>query len=244
MIVLKKFLNSFLNRFREKPVYRVFSGQKYFFTALIFIAVLPLIVSGNILLLLRANAHWFQDPDAFTYIVFFSASIFTMGLALTPTTFIAIISGHFWGWMGLPGVIIGYAFAAVLGYAAGNRLNHLLPEKKLVELDELKPFRENIQKHELEMIIYGRLSPVLPFAMMNFAFSALKPSYNKFIFGSLIGMFPRTLVFFIAGMQASNIWAFLLNPSLRGGLELIPLLLIIISTFGIIRLMLKVGRKA
>jgi uncharacterized membrane protein YdjX (TVP38/TMEM64 family) len=55
------------------------------------------------------------------------------------------------------------------------------------------------------MIILCRLSPVLPFAVMNILFSMLKVDLKKYIWGSFVGMLPRTVIAIAAGTQAQTI---------------------------------------
>ena len=93
------------------------------------------------------------------------------------------------------------------------------------------------------MVIFGRLSPLLPFAMMNIAFSSIKVTWGNYLAGSLLGMLPRTLVFFYTGIKVTEIWSFLKHPSLDGFLSVVPVVLIIISTAGLVWLIRKSMKK-
>jgi uncharacterized membrane protein YdjX (TVP38/TMEM64 family) len=84
------------------------------------------------------------------------------------------------------------------------------------------------------MLIFARLSPLMPFAMINVAVSVLKLSLIPFMAATMIGMFPRTLIFFMLGKDAPEIWAFVQNPTLEGSLRLIPLMLVVISSAGLL----------
>ncbi|TVR81436.1 MAG: DedA family protein [Chitinophagaceae bacterium] len=233
----------YIERIKNKPAYKVFRGQYGFFIALFFLAVIPILVSSNFIFLLQSNNHWFEDISISFYIIFFIISFLTMTFALIPTTVVAILTGHYLGWEAFPGLLIAYTLAAIAGLYFGRFLNTLLSSKRLIELPELQPFRENIRKNALPVIIFGRLSPVLPFAMMNVAFASLNPPFRSYLLGSIAGMLPRTLLFFYAGMQTTQIWAFLRSPSLRDGLELVPVFLVIFSTIGMIIVIKKILRN-
>ena len=57
-------------------------------------------------------------------------------------------------------------------------------------------------------------------------------------------MLPRTLIFFIAGKNAANVWEYIKSPSVEGFYKLIPLALIIISIFGIGKIIKQSLEKA
>ena len=185
------------------------------------------------------NRHWFETIDTTFYILFFTASAFTMSLALTPTTFIAILSGFFFKWSGLPGVIISYLGAMAAGFYIGKILNIWFVGGFISEDEKLKDFFQRLKQNSFMMVIFGRLSPLLPFAMMNIAFSSIKVNWGSYLGGSLIGMLPRTLVFFYTGTKVTEIWSFLKRPTLEGFWSMVPLALIIISTAGIVWLIRK-----
>jgi FtsH-binding integral membrane protein len=61
-----------------------------------FLGVMPLVVSSSItvwVMFHEANIHQF---DLSTWTMVYAAASLTMAFALTPTTFIALLSGYFW----------------------------------------------------------------------------------------------------------------------------------------------------
>jgi uncharacterized membrane protein YdjX (TVP38/TMEM64 family) len=212
--------------------------QKFLFF-LLFFALIPGIFSSSFVYYFQVYAPALHDVSISDYIVFFSITGLTMSFALTPTTFIAIISGYYFGWVGLPGVVVSYLFASLFGLWVGAIINKTFVGQFISNNETWHRFFEKLKEREFLMVFFGRLSPVLPFAMMNFAFSSIRPDILKYIGGSLVGMFPRTLIFFVTGMQAVEIWDFVKAPNLEGGMALIPLLLVIFSSIGIIWILRK-----
>ena len=162
-----------------------------------------------------------------------------MSFALTPTTFIAILAGYLFQWGGLPGVLVSYLAAMAAGFLLGKKLNVWFVGGFISEDEQLKDFFQRLKKNSFMMVIFGRLSPLLPFAMMNIAFSSIKVTWGNYLAGSLIGMLPRTLVFFYSGTKVTEIWTFLKYPSLEGFLSVIPVILVVISTAGLVWLIRK-----
>lgn len=212
--------------------------QKFLFF-LFFFALIPGLFSSTFIYYFEVYLPEIDQIDYFNYLLFFSLTSITMSFALSPTTFIAIISGYYFGWIGLPGVIVSYLIASVFGLWVGDFINKTIVGQYISNNKSWRKFFDKLREREFLMVFFGRLSPVLPFAMMNFAFSSIRPNLSNYIAASLVGMFPRTLVFFYTGMQAVEIWEFVKSPDLDGALTLIPLLLVIISTIGIIWLLSK-----
>ena len=219
-----------MEKSRRKNIFYVF--------ALAAFAVLPSLISGTIFYYLYRH-QVIDYSSGQGAILFFSVSALTMAFALTPTTFIAIISGYFFSWNGLAGLVAAYVAASVLGVFLGKAL-----ERMGVKLDSEKNTRlatllKNLDNKQFLFVAFARLSPVLPFAMTNIALSSLKIKWKEYILGSLIGMLPRTVVFFWAGKNAKDIWSFAVHPSLSGFYKLAPLLLVLISTIGLLRIIGK-----
>lgn len=130
-----------------------------------------------------------------------------MGLALTPTTFVALVGGYFLGWMALPGVVIGYTGASLIGFALtklidnGNLLDSIynwLGDKA----NQLRQLLSGIHDNQLGIIIMARLSPVLPFALMNVVLPVAGVRLIPFLLGGTLGMLPRTVFFVWLGSEA------------------------------------------
>lgn len=208
--------------------------NRNFLLLLLFFAIFPLAVSSLFIYLAQANQHLLTTQTMPALLIFHLAAIPAMALALTPTTFIAIISGYFFSWYGLAGLVLSYPLAALLGLKLGGAAKNLVLSDNFHRNPKIQQFIEKIRQDEFTMIIFTRLSPVLPFAMTNVALSVLKLGLVYFMLATMIGMLPRTFIFFMLGRDAPEIWAFAQNPSPEGLHRLIPLLLIITSTGGLL----------
>jgi uncharacterized membrane protein YdjX (TVP38/TMEM64 family) len=197
------------------------------------VAVFPTIFSSSVIYFLRdtffTGSIGLQDA-----MLFFLIAIFTMSLALTPTTLVAILTGYFFGWSGFIPLMLAYAVACILGLQTGKFLNHYFVGDRLFQNKKLHRFFEQLHQQEFMLVFFGRLSPVLPFAMMNIAFASIELNLKRYIIASISGALPRTFLFFYVGRSVSEIWDFALNPTLEGSIALIPVVLIAVSTLGLI----------
>ena len=161
----------------------------------------------------------------------FAASSLTMALALTPSTLIALISGYFLGWAAFFYILISYPAASVIGYMVGKSLDHgklmnTLPPNSRIHLilDELK-------HHQWPLVILTRISPVLPFSLMNLVLPAIGVRLHTFLIAGFMGMLPRTLFALWAGMQARDLISLLKSPT-QGNLSVIFMVMVSILSIG------------
>ncbi|MBK0404835.1 TVP38/TMEM64 family protein [Adhaeribacter sp. BT258] len=212
--------------------------------SLFLLIAVPVAASSALIYFFYEQQEVFLNLNAWQMLAFFMVASFTMAFAFTPTTFIALISGFFLGWVGFPGVVISYGVAAFIGYLVAQRIDHgrmtafinHFPKAALV-MDELK-------HHSWELILLARISPVLPFAFMTFVLSIIRVPLKKFLIASMAGMLPRTLFFFWVGTQASNLLDLLKDPNEGVFGKVLLIGLIVISLFGLYYLLNNAIKKA
>ncbi|WP_345374254.1 VTT domain-containing protein [Algivirga pacifica] len=182
------------------------------FSLSIFFTIIPLVMSTTIAFHIYHYEEVLMELTPIYWIGIFIASAFTMGFALTPTTFIAVSSGYLLGWHAIPGVILGYLGASLLCYSFAKKIDQGRFGKSIREFKKGEVILENIQGNEFKMTLLTKLSPVLPFAVSNILLSLAGVRKKPFIVGSFLGMLPRTLLSIWAGYTAYN-----LKDALEGG---------------------------
>jgi uncharacterized membrane protein YdjX (TVP38/TMEM64 family) len=205
----------------------------------VLLTVVPLLSSSAIVYFLiknestLGNLHWVEW--AFVTLGFACTSM----IALSPPTLLAMVYGYFLGALAIPylfllnmGAITAVYFLTKKGF--GNSLESFIdgnPKSKRL-LDELK-------NDELKVIFLAKLSPVLPFALTNFVFALSGATFRNVFLGGFLGMIPRTLLAVWIGSNGANIKTLLENPETADWQQIIVLLLVIISTWGLIRIVRK-----
>ena len=144
---------------------------------------------------------------------FFVVAVFTMAFALTPTTFVALLSGFLLGWVSVPPLCVAYLSAAFVGHWFISRLDNGNLLAFLSRRPKVATFVKRLQSGSLGVIVLSRLSPVLPFAVMNAVFALVKIPVRPFLWGSFVGMLPRTVLSVWAGTQAQQLRVLLENPN-------------------------------
>ncbi len=85
---------------------------------------MPLLMSSILLFWLYQNLTLFEKNTAFQIITLAFLAILAMGMALIPTSLVALIAGYFWGWASLPVLVISYILATCIGFFVSRRIDN------------------------------------------------------------------------------------------------------------------------
>lgn len=208
--------------------------------ALAWVAVMPSVGTLLSLSVLAKNPTALQQLEFHSFgfqLAYLLVGILAMGLALLPTTFFAAVSGFLFGWEAFGWLFAAYNLAALLGYAWGGKLGGNSLDILLSKYPKAHRLLEKQEKMG-ELVFFGRLSPILPFAVSNLFFALLGTGWRKLlVFGSL-GMLPRTLLVFWSGTLAKDLYAAIEQEGISGK-GWIFLGLLLVSVWGIWRVVVK-----
>lgn len=225
----------FVESISEMILTDILSPNRKFLGVLLLLSAAPILFTTTGLYWISQN-YSLIDTRSFNSLVIFSlASVPLIALALAPSTVVAILAGHTFGGFGLLAILISYPLACLLGLVVGQLLLSLLNIAPLIQSNKnIAPILAKMATRELSLVAYLRLSPALPFAMINVLLASLQPKLYNYIVGSMLGMLPRTLLFFWVGMNAKNVWEFARNPTLEGSWRIIPVVLVVVSLVGVV----------
>lgn len=166
---------------------------------------MPVLFSGLVLWMLKStNVEAFINNEWYILALTFLLISLLMGLAMIPSTFVAIILGYLGGWSLFPCMIVSYIIASLLGYCIGNKsdanfwLNLIKSKKRGQEV------LSKIENHSPVFIFSCRLSPILPFGLTNVLFGIFNIKLKDFILYGALGMLPRTILSTWIGIEANT----------------------------------------
>lgn len=217
--------------------------NKRFVLALSVMALVPLLCSSLVLVWIYQNQWIFELSGFKLFTIFTALSSLAIGLALVPSTVIAILAGYFLDLNGILSILISYTLALIIGIFYGRGILRVLKIRPFIEIPGYTKHVRSLSRHQLLFLINLRLSPALPFAMTNLVLASLPLKWSQYITGSIIGMLPRTTLFFLLGMQADQIWTFVKDPDPQGMLKLIPVALVVVSLIGLTFILKRVIRE-
>lgn len=204
----------------------------------LWMAIVPLTISSLVTVYVLQYEDKIADFSTLAWALYFFGSCFSMALALTPTTFIATLSGYFLGMAAAPFVVLAYIVASFLGY----QLTHLVDNGHFIETIRGLPggrgekalrFLEGIKNNQFGLIVMARISPVLPFALMNVMLPIAGVRLREFLLAGTLGMLPRTLFFIWVGSQAQDVRT-LIEEGDSSISQVIFILLLLISVLGLL----------
>ncbi|MFD3000100.1 TVP38/TMEM64 family protein [Pontibacter toksunensis] len=219
---------------KRLPIIRTFIRENAStFVSMLLLVVVPVVVSSTLAVVLYNYQDLLTDLSWVEMLLYFTVISVTMALALTPTTFVALVSGFYLGWSGFTGIVVSYGIAALIGYSLARIIDHGKMMSFLNRFEKARILMQELRNQSWSLIILTRISPVLPFALMNFVLSLLQVDRQRFIIASIIGMLPRTLFFFWIGTQARDIVSVLQDPDAGAGGQILLISLIVISIGGL-----------
>ncbi|WP_296701812.1 VTT domain-containing protein [Algoriphagus sp.] len=179
----------------------------------------------------------FNLQNPFDLLVYTFLGALLMGLALLPTTLIALASGFFFGWISLPFLILGYSLASALGFGLGKLFNMELTEQLFKKNPKFHAEIESRKQKEGSLVFFVRISPIVPFAISNFLFASLNISLFKVLVFGIPGMLTRTVLAFTAGIIANSFLAAKesMNTPLQWAIGLALLIVGLMGIYGYLR---------
>ena len=162
-------------------------------------------LSFNIIKQRYGNLQLFIDERfLFYYILFFFAYIIVTALALPISLLKTLLAGALFGL--LPGVILT-SFASTIGSTLCFLLSRYLFKDLIQEKYKkyLSKVNQGIKEEGLLYLFFLRLSPILPFFIINLTFGLTNMKWINFYWISQLGMLPATILFVNAGKQLSQI---------------------------------------
>lgn len=139
-----------------------------------------------------------------------------MMLPGSPLTFTA---GALFGfWKGLILVSLSSTLGATCAFMVSRYLIRKSIEKRVLKNKKFQSIDNEINEQGWKIVILARLSPIIPFFILNYALGITKIRFIHFIFASWIGMIPGTIVYvlmgtmggaFINGKKSSFEWVLL-----------------------------------
>ncbi len=133
-----------------------------------------------------------------------------MSIALLPASLVALVFGYFLGFSALPGVVVVYTVASLIGYQLTQWIDRGLLDHVLEQLPTLQTriayqIKHGIARNQLGLTTLARMSPIMPFTLMNIVLPLAGVSVRNYLLGGIVGMLPRTFFLIWLGNQAQEI---------------------------------------
>jgi len=123
-----------------------------------------------------------------------------------PGSVITLAAGYLFGLVtGTWVVVVGSVAGASVAFLIGRTLLRRRVEAWVEGRPRFAAIDRVVGDDGLKIVLLTRLSPVLPFNLLNFAFGITRVRFRDYLLGSVVGMFPGTVLYVYLGTAAKNL---------------------------------------
>jgi uncharacterized membrane protein YdjX (TVP38/TMEM64 family) len=116
-------------------------------------------------------------------------------LLVLPGSIITVAAGFFFGVpIGVLTALVGANVGACAAFLVARTLGRERVTLKIVNHPKFAALNEAVGKEGFKIVLLLRLSPILPFNILNYALGLTKISFRDYALASIIGMLPEILV--------------------------------------------------
>jgi uncharacterized membrane protein YdjX (TVP38/TMEM64 family) len=164
---------------------------------------------------------------------FFPGSILTLGAGVV----FGVVFGSVY-------VLIGATLGAIAAFLIGRYFARDWVARKIQENSQFKAIDEAVGRQGFKIVFLTRLSPILPFIVLNYAYGVTKVSLKDYVLGS-VGMIPGTILYVYIGSLAGSLAKLgtatpTTNPNLQWTIRIVGLIATVAMTVSVS----KIARKA
>ena len=167
-------------------------------------------VLGSLLLLpvqepIVALLDWVSHVGFFGPVLF--AGIYALSCLLcVPGLVLTLAGGFCFGLVaGVFSVSIGSTVGATLAFLIARQCGRDWLERGLTPHPRLRQLDRAIGSHGFKTVCLLRLSPILPFNLLNFALGLSRVSLRDYVMASWLGMLPSTVLYVYAGTAIKSL---------------------------------------
>jgi len=146
-----------------------------------------------------ALADYVRDAGALGVVVFVAAYVVAT-VALLPGSLLTLAAGFAYGpVVGLLIVSPASVLAATVAFLLGRTVLRGWVEGQLAAAPRARAIDRAVAKDSFRLILLLRLSPAVPFNILNYALGLSRASLGRYVLASFIGMLPGTFMYVYLG---------------------------------------------
>ena len=148
-------------------------------------------------------AAW-RAAAAVPFILFYAFA----AVVLLPDSLLTIAAGAIFGLAaGMALVSIGSMLGATAAFFLGRTFARDWVHRRTERWPKYRALDRAIARHGLWMVFLTRLSPIIPYGLLNYAYGITTVRVRDYLLASWVGMLPGTLLYVYAGTAAANLTA-------------------------------------
>ena len=135
----------------------------------------------------------------------FAALFVTVTVLLLPASVLTLAAGFVWGpLVGLGVVLPSAVIASTAAFLLSRGVARQWVEARVTESPRFRAIDEAVGEGGLRLVLLLRLSPLIPFNLLNPTLGLTRVSMRDFVVGSSIGMVPGALLYLYLGSLVTS----------------------------------------
>jgi uncharacterized membrane protein YdjX (TVP38/TMEM64 family) len=178
------------------------TGRRLAIGALVLAAIAAAIMYLPVAALVTRLAETARGAGAAGLAVFVAAYVIST-VALIPGSLLTLVAGFVYGplW-GLLVVSPASVAAASVAFLLGRTLLRDWAARKVARSPQAHAIDVAVEREGFKLVLLLRMSPVIPFSLLNYALSLTRISFGTYVLASFIGMLPGTALYVYLGSLA------------------------------------------
>jgi uncharacterized membrane protein YdjX (TVP38/TMEM64 family) len=173
------------------------------------------------------------------------ASLYVLAVvALVPGSILTLAAGAMFGVVtGVAIVFVAAVAGASLAFLIARYLARPAVERRLTHDERFARIDRAVGRQGLKIVFLLRLTPVVPFNLLNYALGITRVSFRDYVFAS-VGMLPGTVLYVYSGRLMGELATIAAGSSVRPGVgSMLLLILGLIATTALVILLTKLARE-
>jgi uncharacterized membrane protein YdjX (TVP38/TMEM64 family) len=152
--------------------------------------------------MLASFLEWVQGIGPWGALLFAAAYV-PAAILLVPGALLTLGAGFVFGVVrGTVIVSLGSTAGAAAAFLMARRLAHDWVARRMTGRPKLAAIGSAVETEGFKIVLLTRLSPVLPYNLLNYAFGLTAVPFRKYVLASWIGMLPGTVLYVYLGSLA------------------------------------------
>jgi uncharacterized membrane protein YdjX (TVP38/TMEM64 family) len=177
--------------------------------------------------------------------VLFAAAYVPAAVLLVPGSLLTLGAGFVFGVAkGTLIVSAGSTAGAAASFLVARTVARDWVSRRLAGRPRLAAIGRAVEKEDFKLVLLARLSPVLPFNLLNYAFGLTRVRFGKYLLASWIGMLPGTVMYVYLGSAAGSIAGLLSEETPRSAGQQVLFMLGLAATVAAVVVITRAARRA
>ena len=126
-------------------------------------------------------------------------------ILLVPGSLLTLLAGFTYGPRGVAVVWLGAMLGCALAFRLGRRAVRGWVERRIAGDPRLQAVDRAVGSDGFRTVLLLRLSPVVPFNLLNYVLGATRLSFSTYLVASGLGILPGTLLYVLLGAAAPDL---------------------------------------